>query len=184
MSRVGLHVASLTLGVPEFLVRDFVSHAFNGRKLPQCADPAVDDNTFELAELLSFRDHLESAFPATERTDPPEFVRRYLIYEAQNLCALCRLQKPNYEFAHIQPWAKTRCHSPHNLLRLCLDCHTSHGNNVKLLRGVKEEALRRTQFLGQTPIYDCEPGLKSGEAVYVLNGRARRAASLGLAQGE
>ncbi len=121
---------------------------------------------------------MESAFPGAERIDPPEFVQRYLIYEAQGLCALCRLQRPNYQFAHIRPWAKTRCHSPHNLLRLCLDCHTSHGNNGKLLRGVKEEALRRTQLLGQTPTYDCDPDLKSGEAVYVLNSHARRATTL------
>ena len=53
MSTVGLHVASLTLGVPEFLVRDFVSYAFNGRKL-QTADSTVDDYAFEMAELQSY----------------------------------------------------------------------------------------------------------------------------------
>jgi hypothetical protein len=174
MDIIDLHAASIILGVPEFLVRDFVSYDFNGRKL-RTVDGGSNLYTFAFTEVHAFREHMEASWLGTDRQDPPEYVVRYLVYESQAVCALCRQAKPNYEIAHITSWRKTRCNSPHNLLRLCLDCHTSHGNDAKLLRGVKEELLRRSQFLGQVPIYDCTADIATGEAVYVLDGVVYRA---------
>ena len=33
MNEITIHEASIALGVPEFLIRDFISYEFNGRKL-------------------------------------------------------------------------------------------------------------------------------------------------------
>ena len=168
MDIIDIHGAMIILSVPPFLVRDFVSYEFNGKKLQPLAgqeSPFV----FTTTEVHSFREHMEAPWPGADRRDPPDFVQRYLIFESRAVCALCRQAKPNYEIAHISPWAKTRCNSPHNLLRLCLDCHTSHGNDTKLLRAVKEELIRETQLTGQSPIYDCADDIGTGEAVFVLD---------------
>ena len=176
MDVIDIHATSIILCVPEFLVRDFVALEFNGRKLQTVAGLTTRD-TFAITEVQSFREHMASSWPGTERRAPPDYIERYLVYESQAACALCRNAKPNYELAHIVPWSKTRCNSPHNLLRLCLDCHRSHGNDIKLLRGIKEELLRRIQVLGQVPINDCPDDISTGVAVYVLNGVVHRADS-------
>ena len=173
MSIIDIYETRIILGVPEFLIRDFVSYGFNKKNLSNVnQDP--DAYQFTLEEVHSFRDHLEKPWSDSQRKIP-EHIKRYLQYEAQGVCALCRTHKPNYEYAHIQPWSKSRCHSPHNILYLCLDCHTSHGNNIKLLKGLKEECLRRINLLDSDFIYDCDEDLISGEAVYVLDGNAYRA---------
>jgi hypothetical protein len=174
MSVVDVHEASIILGVPEFLIRDFVRFGFNQRKLNTVnGDSAAHE--FLIEEIQNFRLHLEAPWSGNERTPIPEHIQRYLKYEAQGSCALCRMQKPNYEYAHIQPWSKLRCHSPHNILHLCLDCHTSYGNDIKLLKGLKEEVLRRLRLLDSDFIYDCTEDIFPGTAVYVLNGSAYHA---------
>lgn len=174
MSIVEMHEASIILGVPEFLIRDFVHFGFNQRKL-NAVNEGSEAHEFLIEEIQSFRLHLESPWSGNERTAIPKHVQRYLKYEAQGVCALCRMQKPNYEYAHIQPWSKLRCHSPHNILHLCLDCHTSYGNDIKLLKGLKEELLRRLRLLDSDFIYNCAEDTIPGEAIYVLNGSAYRA---------
>lgn len=174
MRIIGLHETSIILGLPAFLIRDFVSYEFNGRKLHQApGNPAAYE--FDLSEVRSFQEHIEAPWPGEDRRDPPDHVRRYLVYEAGGLCALCRQHKPNYEYAHIRRWATSRCNNPHNVLHLCLDCHRSHGNDEKLLRGVKEEHLRRIQLVGQSLLYECEQDTAPGDAVYVLDGRVLKA---------
>lgn len=173
MSIVDIYETSIILGVPEFLIRDFVSYGFNQKKLSNVNQDS-DAYQFTLEEVHSFRDHLEKSWSDNQRKIP-EHIKRYLQYEAQGICALCRMSKPNYEYAHIQSWSKSHCHSPHNILHLCLDCHKTHGDNVKLLKGLKEECLRRINLLDSDFIYDCDKDLISGEAIYVLNGNVYRA---------
>lgn len=156
-------------GVPEFLVRDFVAYEFNQRKLHPSTRASA---AFEFS--LDQVHHLDSRWPDDNRT-PPAYIRRYLRFEAQGACAFYRLQKPNYQYAHIRSWAQSRSHSPHNLLYLCLDCHQTHGSDVKLLRGIKEEVLRRIQLLDRNFVYDCASNMLPGEAVFALNGVAYRA---------
>ncbi len=174
MDIIDIHGAMIILSVPPFLVRDFVSYEFNGKKLQPLVGQE-NEFVFTATEVHSFREHMEAPWPGADRRDPPDFVQRYLIFESRAACALCRQAKPNYEIAHISPWAKTRRNSPHNLLRLCLDCHTSHGNDTKLLRAVKEELIRETQLTGQSPIYDCANDISAGEAVFVVDGFVCRA---------
>lgn len=174
MDIISIHETSIILGLPEFLIRDFVSYEFNGMKLARAQrDPSAYE--FELSKVDDFRKHLDRPWPGTDRLDPPDYVKRYLVYEAQGGCALCRDKKPNYEYAHIRPWPVSRCNSPHNVLHLCLDCHRSYGNNEKLLRGAKEECLRRIQLVDLSLLYECEPDIAPGEAVYVLEGHVHRA---------
>jgi hypothetical protein len=61
------------------------------------------------------------------------------------------------------------------VLHLCLDCHRSNGNDEKLLRGVKEEHLRRIQLVDQSLLYECAPDIAPGDAVYVLDGHVLKA---------
>jgi hypothetical protein len=171
MSIIGLHEASVILGLPAFLIRDFVSYEFNGRKLFE----AAESHEFDLFEVRSFQKHIDAPWPGEDRRDPPDYVKRYLVYEAGGLCALCRQDKPNYEYAHIRGWASSRCNNPHNMLRLYLDCHRSHGTDAELLRGVKEEHLRRIQLVDQSLLYECAQDTVPGDAVYVLDGRVLKA---------
>jgi hypothetical protein len=174
MSIVDMYEASIILGVPEFLVRDFVSYGFNQRKL-KAVNTGSAAYQFSIEEVQDFRSHLEAPWSGNSRSSIPKHIERYLKYEAQGVCALCQTQQPHYEYAHIQPWATSRCHSPHNILYLCLNCHTSHGNDIKLLRGLKEEKLRRIRLLDSDFIYDCSKDMISGEAIYVFNGTAYHA---------
>ncbi len=163
--------AAKIMGLPEFLIRDFVSYEFNGRKL--IANLVENESlAFDQSEVLSFLEHLDSQWPDTDRTEPPAFVQRYLIFEARGKCALCQEAKKNYDWAHIEKWSSSRSHSPHNLLRLCVDCHRSHGENTKLLRGLKEELLRHNNLVPLEMLYDCDNEVVPGSAVYCKNGRA------------
>ncbi len=171
MDAVSAFEASIMLGVPEYLVRDFSEFGYNGRRLPSLPVPSSTD--FLVSEVLDFIRHLNAPLSSPRRQKPPKHVMKHLVIEAQGLCALCRTAKPNYEFAHIEPWSKSQCNSPHNLLHLCLDCHRTRGTDVKLLRSLKEELLRRSSPLGDGIVYSCSEILSPGDLVYVLNGIAR-----------
>lgn len=174
MNEITIHEASIILGLPEFLIRDFSSYEFNEKKLLN-ASTESSSFVFHINAIQEFQKHIEAPWPGEGRIEPPNFVKRYLKYEAQATCALCHNAKPNYDYAHIKAWSKSRNNSPHNLLYLCIDCHRSHGNDEKLLRGVKEELLKRIQLLDLSLLYECSEDITQGEAVYVLNGNVYRA---------
>jgi len=169
---INIHEASILLSLPEFLIRDFISYGFNKRKL--AFDPSFTGK-FSRTEIIEFQKYLEEPWDGSDRIHPPSHVERYLKYEAQGKCAFCGINKPNYEYAHIRSWSKSRCNSPHNLLYFCLDCHTTHGNDEKLLQGIKEECLRRIQLIDLSYIYECDNDLNPGDAVYALNGQTYQA---------
>jgi hypothetical protein len=171
MSDLDIQEASIILGLPPFLIRDMMSLEFNGRKLPTKPGAMVDRAALEL-----YSKHLEAAWPADKR-DPPIWVVRYLIWESGSTCGLCRESKPNYDIAHIREWAKTHCHSPKNLLRLCVDCHRSHGDDQKLLQGVKEGLMRERSLLTTDLLYECSEDVAVGDAVVLRDGVAQRAAA-------
>jgi hypothetical protein len=169
---INMHEASITLGLPEFLIRDFIQYGFNKRKL-QFAPSSQDK--FSRTDIIEFQKYLDEPWDGEGRLAPPAHIERYLKYEAQGKCAFCGINKPNYEYAHVRSWTKTRCNSPHNLLYFCLDCHTTYGNDEKLLQGIKEECLRRIQIIDLSLIYECDNDINSGDAVYAIDGRAYRA---------
>lgn len=171
---INIHEASIILALPEFLLRDFVRYPFNERRLSTVSGRS-EPYLFQLDDVNDFRNHLNEAWPGEGRQPPPKFIERYLKFESQGKCAFCKEKVANYEYAHIRGWADSRCHSPHNLLRLCLDCHRTHGNDQKLLQGIKEECLRRIHQLDNSLLYDCEQHVSPGNAVYVLEGHAHLA---------
>lgn len=171
MTEIDIYEASIVFGLPPFLIRDMVSFDFNGEKLEaKSRSPYV----FERKTLELYATHLESSWPEEKRC-PPEWVVRFLIWEAGGACALCRQAKANYDIAHVAPWTKTHCHSPKNLVRLCVDCHRSHGDDQKLLQGLKEELLRERALLRAELLYDCVDDVEVGDAIFVSDGFARRA---------
>lgn len=129
------------LRVPEQLVQDFVSHEFNGLKLEAANS---ERSAFLGSAVERFRSHLDAPWPEDKRKIP-DFVERYadFLAEASGGCPSCQRRCAHYDYAHIDPWARTRCHSPHNILRLCLECHRDHGNDPKRLRMIREAAERR-----------------------------------------
>jgi hypothetical protein len=130
------------LQIPPFLLRDFVVWAFNGRKL-EPVEEKKKPLRFKRSVVLSFKEHLESRWPGDDRPPIPTSVQRYLLIESAAGCGLCLKKTENYDNAHIRDFAKSRCHSPHNLIRLCVECHRSHGDDAKTLQAAKELARNR-----------------------------------------
>lgn len=172
MTYLSEYAAGIFLNLPPFLISDFVSYDFNGQKLKSINQARPYE--FSVVDLEKFEKHLWSPFEPNIRS-VPQFVERYLILESEGKCALCSENKPNYEYAHIKPWAKFFCHHPHNVLRLCLDCHTTHGKDVKLLKAVKEQKISKFMGMNSEHIYDCDPLITVTSAVYALNGKVHLA---------
>jgi len=171
MPTISVGEAAQMMGLPDFLIRDFVSYEFNGRKLVSQTSKN-EGLAFDQDEVISFLKHLDSRWPGEDRVDPPDFIQRYLIFEARGKCALCQESKPNYDWAHILNWSASRSNNPHNLLRLCVDCHRSYGNNTKLLKGVKEGLLKHNHLVPLELLYDCDETTVPGTAVFCKDGRA------------
>lgn len=138
---VSMADAAAILNLPPTLLESFVSYKFNEQKL-ECLDRKR--GTFLRQDVEAYAGHLDSRWPDTKR-DIPEFVKRYVDVEAEASggCASCRQKSSDYDYAHIKPWEKSRCHSPHNIVRLCPTCHRSHGADVPRLTMVKDLARRR-----------------------------------------
>jgi hypothetical protein len=171
MSEIEISEVSKMLALPTFLIRDLVSYEFNGKKLEHSRD---SDTKFDIEKVNEYRIHLDSTWSENQR-EPPEFIKRYIIYESGNVCSVCRQHKPVYQFAHIESWARTRSHNPHNLLYLCLDCHATVGNNHKLLQAIKEELIRKYSLVFADKIYECDTDISPGDSVYGIEYKAHKA---------
>lgn len=171
MSLIELIEVSKLLALPIFLIRDFVSYDFNGKKLNPSSQ---NEEMFDIEQVNEFRIHLDSTWPDNKR-EPPDYIKRYIKYESGNVCSLCKQHKPKYQYAHIKSWPKSHSHNPHNLLHLCLDCHATEGDNQKLLLAVKEELIRKTSIHITDKIYECDVDISPGDAVYAINYKAHKA---------
>lgn len=70
MNIISIHETSIIIGLPEFLIRDFVAYEFNGRKLARAqADPSAYQ--FQLTDVNDFRKHLDMRWPGTETDEIP-----------------------------------------------------------------------------------------------------------------
>ena len=58
----------------------------------------------------------------SERPPIPEALKRQVLYESCQRCAVCGFGL-SIEIAHIIPWRKTQDHSPENLIALCANDH-------------------------------------------------------------
>jgi len=75
------------------------------------------------------------------RPSVPQEVKREVLFEARNRCAVC-CHALSLEIAHIIPWRKTQDHSIPNLIALCPNCHSqadSEGWGAKYLKKYKEK---------------------------------------------
>jgi type I restriction enzyme R subunit len=59
----------------------------------------------------------------SKRPAIPIEVRRQVLFEARQQCAVCCTPIP-LEQAHIDPWSASQDHSAANLIALCANCHS------------------------------------------------------------
>lgn len=173
----------IILGLPNHLIRDLTSWEFNGEKL-MCHDDTK--SLFEEAAVFAYKKHLSSKWPQDKR-DPPDFIKRYAIWEASNRCALCRVARKRFDFGHVKDWTKTYSHHPHNILYLCVECHAEYTKSnsdypTKLLQLTKEELLREKGLISIDPLFDCDEEMEVGDAVHIREEHALRAVAMDSAQ--
>jgi tetratricopeptide (TPR) repeat protein len=79
---------------------------------------------FYRTELESFDEYLREPWsvPGASRPALPTYIADYLKVECGGQCARCG-RGYKLENAHIIPYAQSRSHHHHNLIRLCVDCH-------------------------------------------------------------
>ena len=78
--------------------------------------------SFDRQDLKRWDRYLRDPWPSEQR-DVPRGIEREIILESRCLCAICG--EAHYsEVAHIEDWASSRCHHPHNVINLCPNCHT------------------------------------------------------------
>jgi hypothetical protein len=95
---------------------------------------------FSRVELDAFDQHLWGTWAneADPRPDPPKAVVDHLRGEAGNQCLRCG-SGIGVQTTHITAWAETRCHHPHNLIRLCSACHVEHDEHNSLILRLPEQ---------------------------------------------
>ena len=86
--------------------------------------------------------------PSEGRLSIPKAILDHLRAESRNQCARCG-SGVGVETAHIRPWATSRSHHPHNLLRICSACHREHDAQHSLttedLQAIKDCLIARTR---------------------------------------
>lgn len=112
--RVRMTVALLEWASTHSIKRD-------GAKLRIGADGRIDED-----DLRRFDDELRTAW---ENKNPGAEVIREVEREARGLCGLCKRETNAAEIAHIDRLdveSKFHFQHPHNLIRLCVLCHTRY----------------------------------------------------------
>lgn len=112
----------------------------------------VGRETYYLStELDAFDEFLRAPWveEGGDRPALPAAIRDYIRAESGGACLRCG-DGSNLEFAHIEPWAKSRSHHPHNLVHLCVRCHREFDANkvvaleeISSLKSGAVERLRR-----------------------------------------
>ncbi len=107
---------------------------------------------FARVELDAFDEYLWGSWAnkTDPRPDPPKAILDHLRAEAGNQCLRCG-SGIGIHTAHIIPWAESRCHHPHNLIRLCSACHVEHDEHNSVtteeLRALKARAIAGTRAM-------------------------------------
>lgn len=104
---------------------------------------------FSERELTEF-DQLIGGYwcaPGQPRPNIPKAILDHLRAESLNQCSRCG-SGIGVDTAHIVPWAVSRSHHPHNLIRICSSCHREHDNQQSLstdeLNKIKQRLIDRT----------------------------------------
>lgn len=102
------------------------------------------------ADLDEFDEYLRQPWSniAEDRPKVPDAIIRHLAAESLNQCVRCGSGSA-VQTAHIDSWSATRSHHHHNLLRLCVACHSAHDADGSIptseLRDLKEGLIARTR---------------------------------------
>ena len=140
------------LGITSELLFQFTKQNF-GRARGLRSLETVEHNgqtLFGLLELNAFDSLLAGQWcDATEsRPSIPKAILDHLRAESQNQCARCG-SGIGVDTAHIRPWAISRSHHPHNLIRICSACHREHDSQHSLsteqLQAIKDRLIARTR---------------------------------------
>jgi tetratricopeptide (TPR) repeat protein len=134
---VSQNEAAVYLGITKELLFSFVKKGYNGRKL--AVNSNINNSFFEIDDLQNWNVFLNEPLinEGEKRPDIPLSIREYLKVESKGKCARCG-SGHRLDNAHINPWAESFSHHPHNLIRLCTDCHTKYDDGIIS----KEEILR------------------------------------------
>lgn len=134
--------AAIYLGITKELLFSFVKKGYNGKKLT--VNSNINNNFFDINDLQNWNFFLHEPLinGIEKRPDIPLSIREYLKVESNGKCARCG-SGHRLDNAHINPWAESFSHHPHNLIRLCTDCHTKYDDGIIS----KEEILKLKERL-------------------------------------
>ncbi|MDM1465331.1 NB-ARC domain-containing protein [Myroides odoratimimus] len=121
--------AAIYLGITKELLFSFVKKGYNGKKLTVKTN--INNNFFELEDLKNWNDflHMPLIMEGQKRPEIPLYIREYLKVESKGKCGRCGAGH-RLDNAHITPWAESFSHHPHNLIRLCTNCHTKYDDGI------------------------------------------------------
>ena len=140
------------LGITTELLFQFTKQRFGKtRGLRSLQTVEQDGQTrFSLPELNAFDSLLGGEWCDFSEGRPsiPRAILDHLRAESQNQCARCG-SGVGVDTAHIRPWAMSRSHHPHNLVRICSACHrehdAQHSLSTEVLQAIKDCLIARTR---------------------------------------
>ena len=140
------------LGITSELLFQFTKRSFGPtRRLRPLPAVEQDGQTrFSRGDLDAFDSMLRGEWcdPCEGRPSIPKAILDHLRAESRNQCARCG-SGVGVETAHIRPWATSRSHHPHNLIRICSACHREHDAQHSLttegLQAIKDRLIARTR---------------------------------------
>ena len=117
--------ACIYLGITKELLYSYVTKKTKGRKLKVIHENNISCYTKDILDEWNQFLNEPWSDDSKKNRNPPTYIKDYLKIEAGGHCALCK-KGPPLEDAHIEPWSESFSHHHHNLIRLCLDCHTKY----------------------------------------------------------
>ena len=140
------------LGITSELLFKFTKRSFGKTKGLRSLQTVEQDGQtrFSLPELDAFDSMLGGEWCDSSEGRPsiPRAILDHLRAESQNQCARCG-SGVGVDTAHIRPWAISRSHHPHNLVRICSACHrehdAQHSLSTEVLQEIKDRLIARTR---------------------------------------
>ena len=144
--------AAYYLGITTELLFQFTKRSFGKTRglRPLSTVEQNGQTRFRRLNLDTFDSTLRGEWcgPSASRPSIPKAILDHLRAESQNQCARCG-SGVGVETAHIRPWATSRSHHPHSLLRICSACHREHDAHHSLapeeLQAIKDCLIARTR---------------------------------------
>lgn len=128
--------AAIFLGITKELLYSFVRTGIKGRKLK--TGSSAHNNFFSKDDLTNWNTFLTEAWSLSSSSKPeiPKSIKDYLRVESGGKCVRCG-NGHRLDNAHIDPWNTSLSHHPHNLIRLCTDCHVKFDDGIISIDEIK-----------------------------------------------